>query len=262
MTPVFLMFSAFIAVIILSVFITRFYFTQKSLEQKEKRESTVLIKKHSEINPENYRPVFLRYGMILSLILSIFIISWATYERKIEKVGVALAIDEFDIETPRTKPEPPPPPPPEPPIIKVIDDDKPSEDEVEFDIDINIDDEFGFDEGFDEVQDEKIEEIDIYLQVEEMPQFPGGDVELLKFLGGIKYPDIARENDIQGKVFVLFIIDKTGKPTNIHVVKGASRVLNEAAIAHVKKMPRWTPGKQRGKPVNVQFVVPIKFVMK
>jgi periplasmic protein TonB len=109
------------------------------------------------------------------------------------------------------------------------------------------------------MQEEVVKEDEIFQIVEEMPEFPGGQDGLVKYLGSITYPPIARENDIEGTVYVKFVIDKNGQVTNAEVARGADKILNEAALAHVKKMPAWKPGKQRGKPVRVQYVVPIKF---
>lgn len=102
----------------------------------------------------------------------------------------------------------------------------------------------------------------IFQIVEQQPEFPGGEKELMKYLGSIKYPEIARENDIEGSVYIRFVVEKNGEVSNVEVAKGADKILNEAAMAHVKKMPAWKPGKQNGKEVRVQYIVPIKFTLQ
>ncbi|HXH18701.1 MAG TPA: TonB family protein [Chitinophagales bacterium] len=102
----------------------------------------------------------------------------------------------------------------------------------------------------------------IFQIVEQQPEYPGGEKELMKYLSSIKYPEIARENDIEGSVYVRFVVEKDGSITNVEVAKGADKILNEAAVAHVKKMKPWKPGKQNGKEVRVQYIVPIKFTLQ
>ena len=123
-----------------------------------------------------------------------------------------------------------------------------------------------------EIVEEETKEEEIFTIVEDMPRFPGceniankeerkncAEGKLVQYLSKITYPPIAKENDIEGQVFIKFLIDKSGAVTNVVVMRGADKILNDAAVNHVKRMPKWTPGKQRGQPVKVQFIVPIKF---
>jgi len=102
----------------------------------------------------------------------------------------------------------------------------------------------------------------IFQIVEQQPEFPGGEKELMKYLSSIKYPEIARENDIEGSVYIRFVIERDGRVSNVEVAKGSDKILNEAALEHVRKMPSWKPGKQNGKEVRVQYIVPIKFTLQ
>ena len=98
--------------------------------------------------------------------------------------------------------------------------------------------------------------------VEEMPQFPGGDAALNKFLSdSIRYPKLARESNIEGLVVVQFIVDADGKITNVHTLRDLGGGCGEEAIRVVLSMPQWRPGKQNGKPVAVQFNLPIHFAL-
>lgn len=94
-----------------------------------------------------------------------------------------------------------------------------------------------------------------------MPKFPGGNVQ--KWISKhIKYPMIAQENNIQGKVFVQFVIEKDGSVSNVKVTRSVDPSLDKEAIRVIQSMPKWTPGKQRQKPVRVSFTVPINFQLQ
>lgn len=102
----------------------------------------------------------------------------------------------------------------------------------------------------------------IYTVVEEMPSYPGGDEARIKFLQkNIKYPQEAKENGIQGTVYVTFVVDENGKVTDPKVLRGIGGGCDEEAIRVVKLMPKWNAGKQSGKAVRVQFNMPIRFTL-
>lgn len=107
-------------------------------------------------------------------------------------------------------------------------------------------------------------EENVFTIVEEMPMFPGGDREMMKFLQtNIAYPDSAHDAGIQGAVYISFIVEKDGKLTNTKVIKSSkNKFLDEEALRVVKLMPTWIPGKQNGKVVRVMFNLPIKFTLK
>ena len=94
--------------------------------------------------------------------------------------------------------------------------------------------------------------------VEDMPSFPGGNVS--KWIAkNVKYPVLAMENGIQGKVFIQFVIERDGSITDVKVVRGVDASLDKEAVRVVQSMPKWKPGKQRGKPVRVAYTLPINF---
>lgn len=99
----------------------------------------------------------------------------------------------------------------------------------------------------------------VFTTVDVMPGFQSGEAGLRAYLMSCAYPEQARNAKIEGTVYVSFIITKEGKVKDVKVVLGAHKWLNESAIKHIQKMPKWTPGKNGGKPVNVQYVVPIEF---
>jgi protein TonB len=113
-----------------------------------------------------------------------------------------------------------------------------------------------------EVQTEK-EEQQVFVVVEEMPEFPGGETALRAFIGkAIVYPTVAQENGIQGKVFVTFVVNKDGSVSNAKIARGVDASLDAEALRVVSTLPKWKPGKQRGVPVRVSYTVPISFKLQ
>ncbi|MCK9612031.1 MAG: energy transducer TonB [Bacteroidales bacterium] len=107
------------------------------------------------------------------------------------------------------------------------------------------------------------EALKIHTIVEEMPEFPGGEKERIKFLtGNMHYPDIAKEMGIQGPVYLTFIIEKDGTVTGVNILRGIGGGCDEEASRVVNMMPKWTPGRQNGKEVRVQFNMPVLFTLK
>ena len=100
----------------------------------------------------------------------------------------------------------------------------------------------------------------VYDVVEVMPQFPGGQIAMLKYImKNIKYPKQIMEEGIQGRVTVSFIVEKDGRVSNVRLLRSVQSALDKEAIRVVKSMPKWTPGKQNGKPVRVRFNLPVMF---
>jgi protein TonB len=98
--------------------------------------------------------------------------------------------------------------------------------------------------------------------VEEMPEYPGGRGAMYKYLGeNIKYPEKARENKVEGTVYVNFVVQEDGSVASVSILRGVGSGLDEEALRVVRTMPNWKPGKQEGKAVNVQYNLPIKFTL-
>jgi TonB family protein len=107
------------------------------------------------------------------------------------------------------------------------------------------------------------EQKEVFTVVEQQPEFPGGMGALGQYLArNIRYPTEARQNRIQGQVFVEFVITQTGTIQDLHVMKGIGGGCDEEAIRVVSQMPTWSPGKQNGTPVNVRYVLPIRFALE
>lgn len=110
------------------------------------------------------------------------------------------------------------------------------------------------------VEEEEESAQQIFTVVETMPEFPGGQGELLKYLAkSIKYPVIAQENGIQGRVTCSFVVNRDGSIVDAEVIRGVDPSLDKEALRVINSMPKWSPGKQRGKPVRVKYTVPVTF---
>lgn len=102
----------------------------------------------------------------------------------------------------------------------------------------------------------------VFIVAEVMPEFPGGETALLRYLSTVRYPAKAMEEDISGIVYVTFIVDQVGAVTDITISKGANVLLDEAVLEHIRNMPAWTPGRQNNVPVKVQLTIPVKFLLQ
>jgi protein TonB len=104
------------------------------------------------------------------------------------------------------------------------------------------------------------EEGQVFLSAEQMPEFPGGEKEMMAYLyENVKYPQMARETGIQGTVFVKFVVEKNGSVSRVEVLRGIGGGCDEEAVRVILSMPKWNPGKQNGLPVRVFFNIPLKF---
>lgn len=104
---------------------------------------------------------------------------------------------------------------------------------------------------------------EVYMVVEDMPEFPGGNDSMMKFISNnLVYPKVAKENKIQGYVVLQFIVDEEGKIINARVLKGIGHGCDEEALRVIHSMPKWKPGKQRGKAVSTYSTIPIIFKLQ
>lgn len=227
-------------------------------------------KKTPKADLESKKGLFMEIGLAVALGLTLAAFEWSSRDEKaiIMEVQEEVAVEEelIPITTQEEiKPPPPPPPPPVADALTIVDDDTEIADEFDLqDTEMNEDSEVEF-RPVETVEVEEEEETsnEVFLIVEQMPVFPGGDAELRKFLATqVKYPVIAQENGIQGRVFVKFVIAADGSVTNVEVARPFDPNLDKEAVRVVKSMPKWTPGKQRGKAVRVSYTVPINFVLQ
>jgi protein TonB len=225
-------------------------------------------KKSPKADLEGKKMIFTQIGLVIALAVVLVAFEWKSYEKEILNIGTRETVDVTEEIIPITeqKIKPPPVAPPKQVVaINIV------EDDVAVDDDINIDAEADQNTEVQEyvptVQDvsdeESAEEQQIFMVVESMPEFPGGEAALHQYLAeNIKYPQMAKESGIQGRVFVTFVVERNGKVTDVKVLRGIGGGCDEEAIRVVQNMPSWTPGKQRGKPVRVQFNLPVKFTLQ
>ena len=225
------------------------------------------VKKNPNVSLEKGRSTLMLAGLVTVLGLLLVAFNWNSSTGTAEDLGQVMEVnmEEEMIQTQRQEKVEPPPPPPKKKVIEeltVVDNEEELDDEL--DIDTEADEETMIEQTDIMIEEEvEEEEPEIFMVVEQMPEFPGGQAELFKYISqNIQYPAIAKENGIQGKVFIQFVVGKDGSITNVTVLRGVDPSLDKEAVRVVKNMPKWKPGKQRGKPVYVRYQVPINFKLQ
>jgi len=220
------------------------------------------LKKSPDANLEKKRLPLIIIGLLFSTALVLVAFEWKTFETEVKDLG-ELELDLIEEEIiPISQQQPPPPPPPPAPttVIEIVEDEEEIEEELVIE-DLEVDEETEIE--FIEEVEEEVEEEQIFTIVEEMPSFPGGEAALMKYLGqNIKYPAIAKDAGIQGTVYVTFVVNESGDVKDVRVLRSIGGGCDEEAIRVVENMPKWKPGKQRGKSVKVQYNLPIRFTLK
>lgn len=229
------------------------------------------VKKYPHCDLNRYRNLLVEIGLVLTLAICLLAFETKTKVKKAE-FGTNIAMQDIESEIiPITRPEEirPPEPPPPPKVVEIlhiVDDDVEIEDELEIE-DTEADAQTAIDVNpviaqYQQAEKED-EESQVFYIVEDMPEFPGGELALRKFLANaIKYPVIAQENGIEGKVYVSFVVNKDGYVSDARIIRSVDPSLDKEALRVVNSLPVWKPGKQRGKPVRVAFSVPINFVLQ
>ena len=229
------------------------------------------LKKNPEADLNKNRNLYFVIGLTFVLGITWGAVEYKTYERKFDLSNVnMLEDDEEDIpitEQLKTPPPPPPPPPPAPEVIEIVEDEEEVEETV---IESTESDEEMIIEDI--VVEDDFEDIDVpFAVIEDVPIFPGCESvaksqrracfqeQMNKHIRkNFRYPDIAQEMGIQGRVYVNFIISKDGSITNIRM-RGPDKNLENEAARIIGRLPKMTPGKQRGRAVRVPFSIPITF---
>ncbi len=225
-------------------------------------------KKTEKADLENKRGFFFEIGLLATLGVLFLAFEWSTTVEKAEELGQIEAIIEDEEMAPITEQpqvELPPPPPPQQTVSDVIEivDNKVEVDDVPWQDTEDVDAEVPVDIPVETAPvEEEPEEPQVFFIVEEMPEFPGGELALRKYLAeNVKYPEMAKENDIQGTVYVRFVVDTDGSVKNVELMRGVDPLLDKEALRVVSSLPKFKPGKQRGKAVKVSHQVPIKFAL-
>ncbi|MBO7462831.1 MAG: energy transducer TonB [Bacteroidales bacterium] len=225
--------------------------------------------KNDRANLENKRGYLFEIGLAVALLIMWGVFAWSSTVERAEDFGPLTVNGDDEELAPITRPEEPQLPPPPPPqqtvtdIIEVVDN------KVEVDMDFlstEIDENSAIEMPV--IQDieqpeEVIEEPQVFTICEFPPYYPGGELSLRKYIASnVRYPEMAKENDIQGTVYVRFIIDTDGSVTDAEILRGVDPLLDKEAIRVVESLPKWEPGRQGGKAVKVRYSVPIKFALQ
>ena len=221
------------------------------------------LKKSQKASLEDKKVVYVLMGFVFVLSLCYVALEWT--EKEVTKYEVADMEFTFEEEveiqqtTQETTPPPPPPPVQEVEVLNVVADDVETE-SIEINTEDDKDVEVVIAAPVEAPVEEEEEEV-VFVVVETMPEFPGGQQALFKYLSeNVKYPVIAQENGIQGRVICQFVVNKDGSIVDVEVVRsGGDASLDKEAVRVIKSMPKWKPGKQRGKAVRVKYTVPVNF---
>ena len=219
------------------------------------------IKKSFKADLRNKRSLFLEIGLVVTLSLVIVAFAYTPPEYRIKPVAMNVLPVDVDI-IPVTTDKPKPEPrkvmvPVGTDILKIIDNNQQMQTEIpsaELDI-------------FDQVElipQAKVDDVvddTVFLVAETMPSFQNGGLDTFRawVMQNVKFPQLALENSIQGRVVLSFVIDKDGRLTNIEVLQSPDRSLSEEAIRVLNKSPKWSPGKQRNQTVRVKYTLPVDF---
>ena len=221
------------------------------------------LKKSQKASLEDKKVVYVLMGFVFVLSLCYVALEWT--EKEVTKYEVADMEFTFEEEveiqqtTQETTSPPPPPPVQEVEVLNVVEDDVETE-SIEINTEDDKDVEVVIAAPVEAPVEEEEEEV-VFVVVETMPEFPGGQQALFKYLSeNVKYPVIAQENGIQGRVICQFVVNKDGSIVDVEVVRsGGDASLDKEAVRVIKSMPKWKPGKQRGKAVRVKYTVPVNF---
>lgn len=228
------------------------------------------IKKTEKANLENKKMLFLEIGMIIALAAVYVAFEWQTEEQQIiELEDTTQVIEVEEVIATQTETPPPPPSAPKMPVlsdqIDIVDDEIVVDDNMFLNLedDVNMGVEImDYVEG---VGTEVIEEEAIPFQlVEEKPSFMGGDAnEFSKWVNQrLVYPEIAKENGVQGRVTLQFTVNTDGTVSDVKVLRGVDSSLDQEAVRVVSMSPKWTPGKQRDRAVKVTYTFPVIFQLR
>ena len=226
-------------------------------------------KKNENVDLEKRKGIFFQLGLVIVLSLSLIAFEWTTGEKgdnEFDMGGDEILEEEMIpiTEMEEQQQEIPPEIPQVNDIFEIVEDDVSIENEILFDDDdMNIDDEVQMYE-FDIGEEEEDEEEEIFVVVEDMPTFRGGNVNKFRdwVQKRVRYPQIAAENGIQGKVYIMFVVEPDGTVTNVKIMRGVDPALDNESIRVVKDSPKWVAGKQRGAPVRVRFSITVNFQLQ
>jgi periplasmic protein TonB len=222
------------------------------------------FKKKPEANLENKKTLYFLVGLLLALGSVLVAFEYTKYEGEVQTLGdLDIVLDEEEmIPITQQTPPPPPPPPMQTTVIQIVEDNAEIEQEVDMKSTDSDEDDVV---EFVDVPEETGEDMTIFTIVEEEASFPGGVDELYKYMReNTKFPAIARDANIGGRVYVKFVVEKDGSINKdlIEVARSVHPALDAEAVRVVKSMPKWSPARQRGKPVRQYFSLPVNFIIR
>ena len=227
------------------------------------------IKKSEKANLENKKLLFVEIGLVISLAITLFAFEWTSKETNVATLDDTTQVVLEEEIIPITQ-ETPPPPPAAPKIPILSDQIDIVDDEIELDDDMfmNLEDDASLGVeimDYVEVEEEVVEDEAIPFQlVEEKHSFQGGDAnQFSKWVNQrLVYPEIAKENGVQGRVTLQFTVEKDGSVTKVKVLRGEDPSLDKEAVRVVSQSPKWKPGKQRDRAVPVPYTFPVIFQLR
>ncbi|WP_372751825.1 energy transducer TonB [Labilibaculum sp.] len=238
----------------------------------------MIPKKNPNADLEKRKSLFFEIGLALALALTLISFEWPTKVREVVEIGDFIDVKLDEELVPITRQEEIKEKPKLPPKIQLTDIITIVEDNTELETEIEIVEEAFNQETEVEIEPQEVfeeEEVDeeakVFVIVEEMPIFrpeicknkTEGDLELYRYINSsIRYPVIAQENNITGRVFVSFVVDKDGSVTKVQLLRGIDASLDQEAMRVIKNLPKFEPGRQRGKPVRVSYTSVINFVLQ
>ena len=228
------------------------------------------VKKSPKASLENKRLLFTEIGLIVALLAVWGAFSYSTKEKKVSDLMDVNQDIEVEEMVPITQ-ETPPPPPEAPKIpllsdqIDIVEDDIKVDDDMFMNLEDNANMGVEIQDYVEQVQEEHVEEEAIPFQlVEKKPKFQGGDAnDFSKWVNSkLVYPEIAKENGVQGRVVLQFTVNPDGSVSNVKVLRGVDASLDKEAVRVVSSSPKWEPGRQRDRAVKVTYTFPVIFQLR
>ena len=267
--------------IVLAILGGQFFFNQQKVGKIiSKGKTGTFQNKYDQVNIKKYSFQFLSIGMLIATATTLLAFNWSTSPPEAMIITGGTTLGPEEIEPPVTFHKPPPPPPPivAPPEIEVVKDTEIIEEEVPTNL---FTDEVGenqvvkevFSDLTDlvnaalktdvEIEPELVTETPIFVVVDKMPSFPGGEQKMLEYIyGRINYPPIAKENGIEGRCVISFVVMEDGNIQDIAIERDIGGGCAEEVVRVIESMPTWNAGEQNFKKVRVRFNLPIKFTLE
>lgn len=226
------------------------------------------LKKSDKADLEKRRGLFFQVGLVVALGVILLAFEWQKKPEVEDTSALAaqVAVEEEIAQVTRPPEVKPPPPPPQiTEVLNLVDDNIKIENDI--DLDVESDDNLALSNiSYVDTKPSDEETVDEtpFVMVEDMPQFQGGSSDSFReyIAKNMKYPEIAAENGISGRVYIQFCVNSKGDVVDVIVLRGVDSALDKEAVRVVSGSPKWTPGKQRGKAVKVQFTFPVNFVLQ